>query len=97
MTDVSIVRSPAAQDDLIDIWCTIALDNPRAADRFLDKIANRILRLAVFPESGPRRPDIAPDARALTIGNYVVLYRATGKMVEILRGVHGARDMTTLF
>jgi len=96
MTDLPIVRSPAAEDDLIDIWQAIALDNPRSADRFLDKVGDRIYQLAAFPDSGPRRPDIASDARALTVGNYLVLYRHTPQKIEILRVVHGARDPTTL-
>lgn len=96
MADLPIVRSPAAQDDLVDIWCTIALDSPRAADRLIETIGNCILQLGTFPDSGPRRPDIAADARALTVGNYVVLYRSTPERIEILRIVHGARDITTL-
>ncbi len=96
MADLPIVRSPAAQDDLVDIWCTIALDSPRAADRLIETIRNCILQLGTFPDSGPRRPDIAADARALTVGNYVVLYRSTPERIEILRIVHGARDVTTL-
>lgn len=62
----------------------------------LDAIAARILQLTDFPESGPRRPEIAADARALTVGNYLVLYRTTPENVEILRIVHGARDVRTL-
>lgn len=92
-----IIRSPAAEDDLVDIWLAIAADSPRAADHFLDAIAERILQLAVFPESGPRRPDIGADTRALTVGNYLVLYRLTEQRVEIVRIVHGARDVSALF
>lgn len=96
MAERPIQRSPAAEDDLIDIWCVIAKDNQRAADRVLDTIAGRILQLATFLESGPLRPDIAADARALTVGNYLVLYRNTPTHVEIMRVVNGARDVTTL-
>lgn len=97
MAGVPIVRSPAAENDLIDIWFAIATDSPLAADRFLDSIAERILQLAAFPESGPRRPDIGAEVRALTIANYLVLYRFAEDRVEIVRIVHGARDVWTLF
>ncbi|MES0032050.1 MULTISPECIES: type II toxin-antitoxin system RelE/ParE family toxin [unclassified Mesorhizobium] len=97
MADIRIVRSPAAEDDLIDIWFGIARDNPLAADRFLDAIAERIVQLGTFPESGPKRPDIAAEVRALTIGNYLVLYRLAEQRVEIVRVVHGARDASALF
>ena len=91
-----IVTTPAAENDLTEIWLNIAAENSRSADRFLDKIAFRIQQLASFPGSGPRRPEIATDARSLTIGNYIVLYRFDSERVEILRVVHGARDITTL-
>lgn len=97
MTDIRIVRSPAAENDLIEIWFGIAQDSPLAADRFLDAIAERILQLATFPESGPRRPDIGAKARALTIGNYLVQYRLADERVEIVRIVRGARDVSALF
>jgi toxin ParE1/3/4 len=96
MDEYWIVRSPAAEDDLIDIWCSIARDNPAAADRVLETFAVRIKQLATFPDSGSRRPDIAPDARGLVVGSYLVLYRKTDKHVEIVRIVHGARDITAL-
>ncbi|TPK74858.1 type II toxin-antitoxin system RelE/ParE family toxin [Mesorhizobium sp. B2-4-15] len=97
MGSVQIIRSPAAENDLVDIWLAIAGDSPRAADHFLDAIAERILHLADLPEAGPRRPDIAADARALTIGNHLILYRLAGRRIEVVRIVHGARDVSTLF
>lgn len=97
MAETRIVRSPAAETDLIEIWLNIANDSRLAADRFLDTIAQRILQLATFPESGPRRPDIGAEVRALTIGNYLVLYRITEKHIEIVRVLHGARDVSALF
>ncbi|MCO6392743.1 type II toxin-antitoxin system RelE/ParE family toxin [Aliihoeflea aestuarii] len=92
-----IVRTPAAETDLIDIWIYIAADNIPAADRLLDAIGNRIEQLKSHPFSGAARPDIAPDARLLPIGNYVVLYRVRADAVEIVRVVHGARDASALF
>lgn len=97
MADVRIVQSPVAEDDLIEIWCLIAADNSVAADRFLDMIGERIWQIALFPDSGAPRPDIARDARALTVGSYLVLYGHRDGDVEIVRVVHGARDVTALF
>lgn len=92
----TILRSPAAEDDLIDIWLYIALDSPRAADALLDRIAERVAILADFPEAGSIRPDIAEGLRMLPVGNHVVLYRVTDSRIEIIRVVHGARDASTL-
>lgn len=92
-----LLRTPAAERDLIDIWTYIATDNPDAADRFLDAIADRIGQLRENPRMGRLRPDIAADARFLPMGNYVVLYRLADDVIEIVRVVHGARDVTSLF
>lgn len=97
MTSRAIVRTPAAEEDLINIWILVALDNPAAADRLLDRIGERIALLADFPEAGVAREDIAEGLRMLTVGSYVVLYRLAGRRVEIVRVVHGARDVTALF
>ncbi|MEO9340489.1 type II toxin-antitoxin system RelE/ParE family toxin [Mesorhizobium sp. SB112] len=97
MARLKIFRSPATENDLIDIWCSIAPDSPAAADRVLDHISERILQLADFPESGPARPEIAEDARALSVANYLVLYRIFDERIEIIRVVHGARDVEALF
>ena len=53
--------------------------------------------LADHPLLGPARPDIAPDLRYLISGNYLILYRALGDSVEIVRVLHGARNLSALF
>ena len=97
MTALPIYRTPAAEDDLVEIWRYVALDNAAAATRLLDQIAERIQQLSTFPELGAVRTDVAEDARMLTVGRYVVLYRITTRRIEIVRVVHGARDATALF
>jgi toxin ParE1/3/4 len=96
MPNAVVVFTPAAALDLDDIWFDIALDNPAAADRMIDAIKQRSEQLSAFPQSGPLRPDIADDARSLTIGNYLMLYRLAADSVEVIRIVHGARDVATL-
>jgi toxin ParE1/3/4 len=86
----SIWHHPRANDDLLEIWLFIARDNIRAADKLIAKIAQKCDRLADFPELGRARPDIAPEVRMLTVGNYLVLYRIGKQRVEIVRVVHGA-------
>ena len=94
MPRAKIVRTAAAKADLIAIWSYVAAESPRAADRLLDEIDKQIRRLADFPEIGARRPEIDSDARALVTGRYLVLYRFKSDTVEIVRVVHGARDLT---
>lgn len=89
--------TPQAEDDLEEIWLTIALDNPSAADKLLRRIGTKLDRLSQFPDLGSPRPEIAAAARMLVEGNYVVLYEVIDDTVEIVRVVHGARDLRELF
>lgn len=92
-----VTRSPRANADLDDIWLHVALDSPAAADRLIDRIVTRCQGLAEHPRLGPARPDIAPDARMLVVGDHLILYRLQGVNVEIVRVVHGARRLAGLF
>lgn len=87
---------PAAEADLDDIWLTIGLNSPAAADRTVDAIYNRSMQLVDFPELGPERPEIADGLRSLVQGHYLILYRIAETSVEIVRVIHGARDLNTL-
>jgi len=49
--------------------------------------------LRQFPESGPVRPDVAPEARALIELPYLILYRIIPEGVQIVRVLHGARKI----
>jgi len=42
---------------------------------------------------GRARPDIHPECRQLVVENYLILYRDTPEQVELVRLVHGARDL----
>ena len=74
----------------------MALDNPAAADRLIDRIVARCQGLADHPHLGPARPEIAPGARALVVGDYLALYRVDGADAEIVRVAHGARELRSL-
>ena len=85
-----------AEEDLIDIWLRIAQDDPAAADRTLDAIDARARRLVDFPRLGPARDDIAPGLRYFPSGSHLILYRIVPGSIEIVRVVHGARDLFAL-
>ncbi len=91
-----VLIRPAANADADDIFAWIARDDPVAAGRLVQRIFEAARRLADFPQSGTPRPELAPDARSIVVGNYVVLYRVGPDSVDILRIVHGARELTAL-
>ena len=91
-----IRRFPQAVRDVDEIWEWIAAEDMAAADRLAARIAGATQRLADFPESGTPRPELAGDARSVVVGSYLVLYRVGPDSVDILRVVHGARELTAL-
>ena len=92
-----LVRTRQAEEDLIEIWTFIAQDDMAAADRLVDRIDDVCRHLAENPELGPPRPDLRPELRYISVARYLILYRITPKSVEIVRVVHGARDLPGLF
>jgi toxin ParE1/3/4 len=95
----ALERSQEARADLIDIWSYIAVDNPDAADRQIDKIEALFNRLREYPRFGPERDDIADGLRGFVRGRYLVLYQLdeSRRSVQIIRVIHGMRDLLTLF
>jgi toxin ParE1/3/4 len=91
-----LTRTLRAEEDLIEIWLSIATDNPAAADRLLDTIERTCRRLARSPHLGPARPDLAAGLRYLPVGRYLILYREVDNGVEIVRIIHGARYLPDL-
>ncbi|MDP3494915.1 MAG: type II toxin-antitoxin system RelE/ParE family toxin [Hyphomonadaceae bacterium] len=86
-----------AGEDLIRIWSHVAADSPRAAGRLLDTIETRCESLRDFPLMGPSRDDLRPGFRMLGVGEYIIVYRAMQGRVEIVRVLHGRRDLDDVF
>jgi len=73
------------------VFTHIEADSPRAAVAVDEHIAQAVLRLVEFPESG--RPGRIPGTRELVIPRtpYVVAYALTSDRIRILRVLHGAQ------
>ncbi len=97
MKNFRVRLTAQAESDLIDIWLAIAGDSPFNADRFLDRLNRRIDSLVNHPGRGAPRPEIGKDVRILIEGNFLIVYRVTAEEAEIVRVVHGARDLDDLF
>jgi toxin ParE1/3/4 len=90
-------RTRMADADLDSIWLYIADDSVSAAEQQIQHIESAEQRLAQFPELGPARPDLHPDLRSWIVGSYLILYRIDPDAVTVVRVLHGARDLPTLF
>jgi toxin ParE1/3/4 len=91
-----LIRTRRARQDLVDIWRYIAQDNPAAADGLLDRIDAACQALLNFPELGSLRDDIRPGLRYRVVGSYLILYRIVANDIEIVRVLHGNRDLKRL-
>jgi toxin ParE1/3/4 len=86
-----------ALDDLVEIWSYIARDNEAAADSIVDRIHEICRLLSRSPFIGQAWPELAPGLRGFVVGNYVIFFRPSDDGVQIVRVVHGARDLYSLF
>jgi toxin ParE1/3/4 len=86
-------RSSRARADFLDIWLYIAERNADAADRVLDEIERVCGLIAHHPQMGRERPEIAPAIRSFAVMSWVIFYRAHPEFIDIVRVLHGARDL----
>ena len=81
-----------ARDDLREIFDFIARDSPRAAEAQRQRFFHATKRLAAFPESGRRVPELPTTPyRELLVANYRLLYRIEDPIVWITAVVHARR------
>lgn len=92
-----IVRTLQADTDLLEIWLYIARENMERADALLTRIDERCQILRQYPEAGKKRDELIPHIRSLTEGDYQIFYRIMEHRIEVLRIVHGSRDLQRMF
>jgi toxin ParE1/3/4 len=87
-----VIFSPRAEADIEAIGDFIALDDRRAADRFVQSLRERCQSLSEFPNRGV---PFGKTSRALVLGRYLIFYEVrsleAGLIVVIAAVVHGAR------
>jgi toxin ParE1/3/4 len=88
-----IVFRSTARRDLVQSLIYIGERSPKASKKLLAKINRRIGQLKRNPELGPWRPEIGETARSLVVDPFVILYRVSSGQIEIVRILHGRRDI----
>ena len=88
-----IVLQPRAKADLSDIWQFIAEDSDDQADAFIDLVDQKFQLLAQQSGLGRRREELAEGLRSFPVGRYVIFYLPIPGGVQIVRVLHGARDI----
>lgn len=92
-----ILKSPAAENDLNEIWWFIAQDNPDNADKLLDEIAETSSKLAQFKNMGRNRDELHRGLRSFPVGRYLIFYMPIIGSIELVRVLHGMMDIDALF
>jgi toxin ParE1/3/4 len=100
-----VFTSRQAEEDTQEIYSYIAENNPQAAEAFAVAVEEAMSLLSNAPEIGSLRYFVHPDLTGLRFhplrrfSNYLLFYRTfeNEEALEIVRILHGARDLPTLF
>lgn len=90
-------RRPQAAADILEIWDFIAEDSIAAADRWVDRLDETLEVWATQPMMGRGREELAPGVRSFAFGKYVVFFSPLPDGIDVVRVLHGARDIDQVF
>jgi toxin ParE1/3/4 len=88
-----IELSRAALADFDAVYDYIARDNPRAAEQVLRSLDQSIQLLTEQPKLGKVYRHRRLRLRLLVHGDYLVFYRDRPGIIEIIRIIHGRRNI----
>lgn len=84
--------TPAAAEDLESIYTYLSEHHPSFVQPTIRLLYDSARSLRNFTERG--RPGTIPETRELVLPRlpYIIVYRVTDQVIEILRIYHGAQD-----
>lgn len=87
-----IVWAPQAVEDVEAIRAYVARDSPHYANLVVERIVAAVGLLESGPRSGRVVPEVGDEPlREIIHGNYRIVYRLKGDLIEIATVFHGAR------
>jgi toxin ParE1/3/4 len=92
-----LIFPPHVIAELREIGEYIAKDNLQAALSFVERLRKRCIDAAEYPAIGQKRTELQAGLRSLTEGDYTIFYRSIGAGIEIVKIVHGKRNIAKLF
>lgn len=85
--------TPAAQDDLEDIWLyTLEQWSLQRADRYTDILEDTFDRLLFMPEMARERSEFDSPVRIHPSAEHLIIYRIEGDCLVILRVLGAGQD-----
>lgn len=93
-----ILFTPLASEDLQEIWVYLAENaSKETANKFLLSVKKKCETVAEFPEMGRVRHEYLLNLRSFPFSNYIIFYLPFDNGIEVLRIVHGSRDIQQIF
>lgn len=93
-----VIWSADAEEDLFQIWRYLSYKaSLPVADRTTRKIRLTCERLRRWPFSGRDRSEVFPGIRSVVSNPHVIFYRIGSPDIEIVRVLHGRRDIEAIF
>ena len=98
-----VIWRAVAEQDLTEAYLHIGAESPEAAERLLDAVEGAVALLLENPEVGQPREFRSPRAQGLRswmprdFPNYLIFYKVAGDDIEIVRFLHGARELPPFF
>ncbi len=94
----SIIWSTDALTDLAEIWIYYAeAADQRTADKIVRDINEKCRFIEAYPFGGRARDEVRPGLRSIAAPPYIVFYRVAEESTEIVRVLHGRRDIDEVF
>ena len=89
--------TPLAEQDLEAIADYISADNPVRALSFVRELRAQCQRITLNPSGYRLRSELGDGIRSCAHGHYVIFFERESDAVLIVRILHGARDLPTVF
>lgn len=89
--------SDTAKDDLRNIWEYVAQYNPESANKLIKDITKKFSLLRDYPLMGKTQDALLINLRSFAFKDYLIFYQPIDGGVEILRVLHGSRDIESIF
>ena len=93
MTASELVISPAARDDLKDIYQYGCRNRGLVrSSRYIEYIKRQLWLLTENPEMGVKREEVRAGVRSVVVASHVIFYRTHSSRLEVIRVLHGRQD-----
>ena len=96
---LSLSKTVQAEEDLYEIWHFIVIEkqNPLNAYAFIFQLDAAFQVIVRTPEIGVLKEEYSKNIRQYIFGNYLIFYLIRIDDIQIVRVLHGKRDIPNLF